>query len=68
MKTSNRRRRSVAAKNPAPALVWLVVASALTGPSHPIPAAICPNEHRVAGLELSIGAYHVVTTAFRCEP
>lgn len=68
MKTLDRRRLRVAAKTPPRALLWLVLVSALTGPSHPTAPALCPNGRRVVGLELSIGAYHLVTMAFRCEP
>lgn len=67
MKTSDRRRLAAAAKTPPRALLWIILASALSGPSHPTPAMLCPRGHRVAGLELSIGTLHVVTAAFRCE-
>jgi hypothetical protein len=66
MKNSTRRKGIAAGKTHPRALIWLVLASALCGPSHPTATTVCAGGEPIVALELSVGAYHVLTSAFRC--
>jgi len=67
MKNANRQKDAAARKAPH-ALVWLVLGSSLCGAAQPVTTTPCVNGERIIALEFVVGAYHVVTSAFRCNP